>query len=448
MAKDEEEQDTQKYDFCLQHNLDDGQIIVLRRNMQRHLNQMPEEERVSLKMINKKGDNGIYFTATKKRADKIRERILEHALDWSYCNTNFKLTQLEEEPEGLFSTEDIEELENKIYSSFKEEIGRLNMRMGSQITQLERAQKDVTGLEHKLQDTEIKYTEAKDQLDTVKTELASATHLYRDLKKGTLTEACIRFLSLRNERTDELEMMLTELKESGMDISFITNPPESVERYASDKVTKEMDIEFRDLQKYLEIGKAEDWEKSRLFMPETEMNAAEDKLKKISDLISNADETIKQILEDNLKQVLSTFQSKVTEYTEKMDAYRQARRTYIAYQDAIAKGTEDLAKAKNLKPLLGDLKQIKFPVYALPEQDETTVYLLETKGIAHESFIKAVKTYADTKSEDIMSGKTVLRLTSKGNLSSIAMLKSIKEYYEQNTEAGKMGSKLGLIVQL
>jgi hypothetical protein len=146
--------------------------------------------------------------------------------------------------------------------------------------------------------------------------------------------------------------------------------------------------------------------------------------------------------------VLVNFNATVQEYTSKQERYRQARQTYLEHQKAVEQGTDELARAKELKTSLADLREMKLAVYAGPEQDGATVYLPVASGTAYASIIAAIKAHAQIKSEDEIGGNTVLRIGGDGEWNPLRILKSIKDAYEQNTEAGKMGSKLGLIVQL
>jgi len=454
MAKEDEEidekmqeEDTGEHFYKISHNLNDGQIIVLRRNTQNYLHNLPEEEQVSLSMVNKKGDNALYFKSTKTRAIRILERLERHAKDWSYTSANLRMEVVEEEPEKMLDAEDFERLEEKISESYKEEQGRLHMTIGGLNTELARAKDDLKEQQNRATAAEEQNRTYAVQIERMKETIESLKDLNETLAKGTLADACMKFIQARAENVEILELLLADIKESGLDIGFISNPPDTVERYAKEKLMRTLDVEYRDLERCLEIGKADTWEESRLFTPKEDADSASDKLEKLAKSIETADESIKGILEENLKTVIGTLNSAVQEYSAKKERYLQARQTYREHKKAIEQGIDELAKAKQLKTSLSDLRKMKFPVYAVPEQDGATIYLPITSGIAYDSVINAIKTHAHIKSEEEISGNTVLRIGGDGEWNPIKILKSIKDSYENNTEAGKIGSKLGLLVQ-
>jgi len=457
MAKDDkkieeemaEPEDTEENLYKITHNLNDGQIIVLRRNTQNYLNHLPEEEQVSLGMVNKKGgDNALYFKSTQTRAIRIHERLEGHAKDWSYAGANLKMEIVEEEPENIMNAEDLERLEDKIGESYKEELGRLHMQIGGLTTELNHTKDDLAEMEDRAIAAEDSGAGVSNKLIELKETINSLKSLKETLAKGTLADACIKFINARSENVEMLELLLADIKESGLDVDFIASPPDSVERYAKEKLMRALKVGYRDLEKCLEIGVAETWEESRLHMSKTDVNDATNKLTKLTQTISTADESIKELLETNLKAVLGGFNSTVQEYQSKQDRYQQATETYLKHQEAIEQGTDELARAKKLKVSLSDLRKMKFPVYSVPEQDGATVYLPACAGIAYDSLIEAVNQHAKVKSEEEISGNTVLRIGgNNGSWNLVRVFRAIKESYEKNTEAGKMGSKLGLLVQ-
>lgn len=448
VTEEEKEEDPVEYLYKITHNLEGGQIIVLRRNTQNYLNHLPEEERVSLGMLNKKGDDNLYFRATKTRAFRILERLENHAREWSYNTVNLKMEIVEEEPEEVIDAEVLERLEEKIGESYKEELGRLHMQIGSLTSDLSRAENDMKKTEQRAIDAECLAADKETKLAKSKETIESLKTLQEALSKGTLADACIQFIHARAENVEVLEMLLADIRDSGLDVSFIAEPPESVERYAKEKLMRMLDVEYRELERCLEIGAAETWEESRLHMPKEELDDATEKLGKLTQTIKVADDSIKAILEENLKTVLGSFNSTVQEYTAKQERYNQARDTYLKHKEAIEQGTDELAKAKQLKTSLLDLRKMKFPVYAVPEQDGATIYLPASAGIAYDSLVNVIKAHALLKSEEEIGGNTVLRIGgNNGNWNPVRVFRAIKESYEQNSEAGKMGSKLGLLVQ-
>lgn len=448
-TEEEQEEDAEERLYRIVHNLPDEQIIVLRRNTQRYLNNLPEEERVSLDMVNKQGDNGLYFRSTETRAFRILDRLERHAKDWSYINANLKIETVEEEPENILNAEDLERLEDKIRESYKDELGRLHMQIGSLNSDLSRAKEDLADMQERALAAEDLAAGTSSKFIKLNETVESLRSLKETLARGTLADACMQFIHARSENVEVLELLLADIKDSRLDIGFIASPPDSVERYAKEKILKTLNIEldYRELERCIEIGKAETWEASRLFLPTDEMDSAQEKITKLTDIIANADDGVKEILEENLKTVIAELNGQVAEYKSKRQRYNESRLAYIAYQKAIDEGTDELAKAKQLKSSLSDLRKMKFPVYAVPEQDGATVYLPVASGIAYDSIIEAIKTHAHIKAEEEIGGNTVLRIGGDGDWDPLKILKHIKQSYETSTEAGQIGSKLGLLVQ-
>ncbi|MBD3304493.1 hypothetical protein GF343_05075 [Candidatus Woesearchaeota archaeon] len=448
--EEQKEEDTEERLYRIVHNLPDEQIIVLRRNTQRYLNNLPEEERVSLGMVNKQGDNRLYFRSTKTRAFRILDRLEGHAKDWSYINANLKIETVEEEPENMLNSEDLERLEDKISESYKDEMGRLHMQIGSLNSDLSRAKEDLNIMQERALTAEVSASRTNSKVTELNETIESLRSLKETLAKGTLVDACTQFINARAENVEILELLLADIKESGLDIGFISSPPDSVERYAKEKILQTLNIEldYHELGRCIEIGKAETWEASRLFLPTDELDAAQEKITKLTGIITSADDNVKEILEENLKTVITELNGQVAEYKSKRQRYNESRLAYTAYQKAIEEGTDELAKAKQLKSSLSDLRKMKFPVYAVPEQDGATVYLPVASGIAYDSVIEAIKTHAHIKAEEEIGGNTVLRIGGNSDWDPLKVLKRIKKSYENSSEAGQIGSKLGLLVQV
>lgn len=448
--EEQNEEDNNEFLFKITHNLKGGKIIVLRRNTQNYLNHLPEEERVKLGMLNKKGDDNLYFRSTKTRAFRILDRLEGQAKDWSYNKANLKMDVVEEEPEELLDSEVLERLEEQIGESYKEELGRLHMQIGSLNSELTRSKDDLKELQERAVTAEDRASRMSDKFTKLNEAVESLKTLRETLAKGTLADACIQFIHARAENVEILEMLLADIKDSGLDLEFIACPPESVDRYAKEKILKTMnlDLDYRELERCIEIGKAETWEESRLYLPTDEMDIAANKIAKLTEIINNADESVKKILEENLKTAIAELSPPVTEYQTKRKRYNESRLAHIAYQKAIEEGTDDVAKAKQLKTSLSDLRKMKFPVYAVPETDGATIYLPAGEGITYDSLVDAIKSHAKIKSDEEIGGNTVLRIGGiNGDWNPVKTLKNIKESYEQQSEAGKMGSKLGLLVQ-
>jgi len=450
LTEEEQEEDNSEYLFKVTHNLKGGKIIVLRRNTQNYLNHLPEEERVRLGMLNKKGDDNLYFRSTKTRAFRILDRLEGQAKDWSYNHATLKMEIVEEEPEEVIDAEVLESLEEQIGESYKEELGRLHMQIGSLNSDLSRAKDDLAGMQERAVTSEERATRVSDKFASLKDTFESLKTLRETLAKGTLADACIQFIHARAGNVEVLEMLLADIKDSGLDLDFIANPPESVERYAKEKILKTIDLEldYRELERCIEIGKAETWEESRLYLPTDEMDVAAEKIAKLTEIINTADESIKKILEENLKTAIAELSPPVTEYQTKRKRYNESRLAHLAYKKAMEEGTDEVAKAKQLKTSLSDLRKMKFPVYAVPETDGATIYLPAGEGIAYDSLVTSIKDHAQIKSDEEIGGNTVLRIGGiNGDWNPVKILKKIKESYEQHSEAGKMGSKLGLLVQ-
>lgn len=454
MAKDDKkleegtEEKEERLNFCLKHNMTPGKVIALRKNIQRKLHERPGDYKISLDMVVKKENNGIYFSATQAEADDIVEKFKKKAIAWQYGEITVSLERLEAEPEGILSAEDLERIEGNLSEGLREELSRLYVEIGSLSTDLTRARDDIQGLEERAVAAEDLATEATNKFTALNETMESLKILRETLAKGTLADACIQFIHARAGNVEVLELLLSDIKDSGLDVSFIAEPPESVERYATEKLMKVLGVDYRDLEKCLEIGSADSWEESRLHMPKEEMDDAAEKLEKLTQTINTADDSIRALLEENLKTVLGNFNSTVQEYTAKQERYKQARKTYLKHQETIEQGTDELAKAKELKTSLSDLRKMKFPVYAVPETDGATIYLPAGSGIAYASLVSAIKDHAQIKSEEEIGGNTVLRIGgNNGNWNPVRVFRAIKESYEQNSEAGKMGSKLGLLVQ-
>ena len=453
MAKDDKKQEKAEQSeeparYRIKHTMNAGEVIALRKNIQRKLNERPGDHKISLDLVIKEQDNGVYFTATPTEAEDIIEKFRKKARAWQYGDVTINLEELEAEPEGILSAEDLERVEANLSEGLREELSRLYLEIGSLSTDLSRAKEDLTGLHARATAAEASGSEMRSKITQLESVIDSLKGLKETLAKGTLADACIQFIHARAENIEILEMLLADIRESGLDVGFIAEPPESVERYAREKLMRALNVECRDLERCLEIGEAETWEESRLHMPKGEMDVAAEKLEKLTQTISSADESIRAILEENLSAVLGTFNATVKEYTTKQERYRQARQTYLEHKKTVEQGTDELAKAKELKTSLTDLRKMKFPVYAVPEQDGATVYLPVASGTAYDSVIAAIKAvHAQIKSEDEIGGNTVLRIGGDGERNPLKVLKSIKEAYEKNTEAGKIGSKLGLLVQ-
>ncbi|MBW3002264.1 hypothetical protein KY338_03835 [Candidatus Woesearchaeota archaeon] len=454
MAKDdkkpdeEAEQQEEPVRYRIKHTMNAGEVIALRKNIQRKLNERPGEHKISLDLVVKEEDNGVYFTATPTEAEDILTKFRKKARAWQYGDVTINVEELEAEPEGILSAEDLERIEANLSEGLREELSRLYVEIGSLSTDLSRAKEDLAGLHARAIAAEASGLEMGSKITQLEGMIESLKGLKETLAKGTLADACIQFIHARAENVEILEMLLADIQESGLDVGFISNPPESVERYAREKLMRALNVEYRDLERCLEIGEADTWEESRLHMPKEEMDEAAEKLDKLTKTITSADESIKAILEENLGAVLGNFNATVQEYTSKQERYRQARQTYLEHRKAVEQGTDELARAKELKTSLADLRKMKFPVYAVPEQDGATVYLPVASGISYDSIIAAIKkVQAQIKSEEEIGGNTVLRIGGDGEWNPLQVLKSIKDAYEQNTEAGKMGSKLGLLVQ-
>jgi len=241
--------------------------------------------------------------------------------------------------------------------------------------------------------------------------------------------------------------MLSEIKDSGLDFEFIAKPPASLEVYVGHIISKAFGINFTDISKRLRVGRP-DWDKSEIYVPESEKKNAEEKLSGLIQAITGSREDVRQIVADSLRKVVDDYEKKVAEYEGKFAEWQKAKEIYLAHEKAIDKGKAEIASAKGLQGCLSEIKQVKLPVYAVPEQDSITLFTPVSKGILYDCLMAAVKDASVISSEpQIVNGITALRITGKnGSWKPLEVLSSIRESY-QNTEVGKMGGRLGLLVQ-
>ncbi|MBW3004677.1 hypothetical protein KY310_02510 [Candidatus Woesearchaeota archaeon] len=456
MAKDEEEQEEvpeEKKHWQLIHNLDDPKIIVLRRIIQKGLYNRPDEDdRISMSMVNKKEDVGIFFEATENQAASILaefEKIAGERNRWGgSLNPNFQLQEIDAPPNGAITAEQLEELEEQLVAGLRVENNQLYTRLGAMTQELIQAQETASGLEAKCVELAGDVQNEKNARQKLAEEIGKINTVYDVLAKGSLTEAGMELLKARNDVVETIEMMLAELREAGFDTDFITKPPTSADRYAQERAMKEFDIDYQELQSALDLGTAETWEKCKIYASDEEIETARKKLEALNTLIESADDSVKDIVSKGMQEHIAGFSKALRVYESKVENWKKAREIYQAFQQLKASGQEDIAKAKGLQGALADVKQSKFPVYAVPEGDSATLYVLSNTGIAFESLKTAIEQHAKIVSEDTQGGLTVLKLGCKnGDWKPTDCLLAVRDSYNTETDAGKIGNKLGLIVQ-
>ncbi len=434
--------------FVLRHNLESGQIIALRRNQQKHLWNLPGYENINLRLCDKQGDNRIYFEATPSQAKELVKRLGDTARSWSYQNVNLDLDEVEKAPDGVLSSEETARLEEKS-AGLIEELNRAYMRIGSLQANLDVASGKISALEVKCSNLDSAKSSVEDEHMGLQLSFSELEKAYDSLKMGNFSDSIKELVKLRIIKLSDLEMFLSEIKDSGLDFGFIANPPESLEKYVEQKIIQLFGITSNDFSKRLRIGAVE-WQKSEIYMPESDKVEALAKVDGLLKTIETADVSVKQIVADSLGKLVDSFKKKVSEYEGRFDEWQKAKETFVAYESAMHKGKDDLASAKGLQGCLADIRQVKLPVYAVPEQDGSiSLFTPVSSGIIYDSLMAAVGANANLSSEpQNVEGNTVLRITPKeGSLKVIDLLNAIKTSY-WNSEAGRMGNKLGLIVQL
>ena len=121
---------------------------------------------------------------------------------------------------------------------------------------------------------------------------------------------------------------------------------------------------------------------------------------------------------------------------------------FDAYHASVTEFSESIAKAKKLQSLPADVKQTKVPVFVQYDADCASIYTPVEQGIAYESLKKAIDLYAKILSEESVGKCMLIKIAAKnGEWKPLETLKNIKDQYSW-TDAGKLGSKLGMIVQL
>lgn len=438
-----------KQKYRITHNLNDGEIIALRKNIQRKLYGRLDEEKIALSMVNKKGDTGIYLTATKTELDDILERFREKAAEWSYPNPHFAFEEVEEEPDGMINGEDLDRIEAALESGVIEERNRQYVELGSLNAKLDVAKKDIAGLESKCKELNSQKTELNGAYDRLKTQVIELEKAKETLKSGNLAEALISFLKTRAESVETLDMILQELKESGLDVLFILNPPESAEKCAREKMMKQFSIDYPQLLSNLKLGETAAWEKCSFYQPEADILDVKQKIQGLQTVIESADPKVKQIVADSLKNSIDKFTETVRAYQSKFENWATARKIFDAYNASVAEFKESIAKAKKLQQLPADVKQTKVPVFAQYDADCASLYTPAEQGIVYDSLKKAIDLYAKILSEESIGKCMLIKITAKngGEWKPLEALKNIKDQYSW-TDAGKLGSKLGMIVQL
>ena len=438
-----------KRKYRITHNLADGGIIALRKNIQRKLYGRPGEEKISLGMVNKKGDAGIYLTATKTELADIIKKFEERAADWSYNNPHFAFEEVEEEPEGIIPGEDLDRIEAALESGVVEERNRQYVEVGSLNAKLDAAKKEITGLENKCKDFDSQNTKLTSAYDTLKEQVTALKKIQETLKAGNLTDSLIAFLKTRAESLETLDMILQELKESGLDVMFILNPPESAEKCARDKVMGQFKIDYQQLLSNLELGKIDAWPKCSFYQPESEIADVKQKIQGLQKVIDSADPHVKQIVEDSLKNSIGQFNEALHAYQLKLENWETAHKVSVMYHASVAEFQESIAKAKKLQSLPADVKLTKVPVFVQYETDCAALYTPVEQGIAYESLKKAIDRHAKIVAEECLGKCMLVKIAAKNGdeWKPIEILKCIKESY-LSTEAGMLGSKLGMIVQL
>ncbi|VVB81658.1 Uncharacterised protein [uncultured archaeon] len=404
---------------------------------------------VDLDFVDKQGEkNGIYVTCTESQAREVVRELEHKAFLWHYPDPKFNEPEIVQKvPDGMLTAEQLKQIETDVAGGINEELRRLYERNGSLQTKLDHAGERISELEVKCRDLDSVGKSFEQANLRLKSGIAELEKAYSVLKSGNFTEAVKTLLGLRAEGISGIEFMLEEIKTSGLDIGFIANPPESLEKYVSLIVAKAFGITYHDLQKRLALG-GDEWDESEIYVPESDKKDAVEKVSALVKTIENSDERVRQILVDNLGKVVDALRKKIAEYDGKLENWQRAREIFNAYEKAMEKGKDEFASAKGLQGALAEIRQTKLPVYAVPEQDSITLFAPVAKGILYDSLMGAIKDCAVISSEpQIVSGNTVLRVTGKnGSWKPLEVLNAIKDCY-QNTEAGRAGGKIGLIVQ-
>ena len=446
MSKEaEKDEKPQVFKYRLGHDLDDGQIIVIRRNEQKHLRTMPGFGDITLRLCNKQGDDALYFEATPEQAVVIKGRIEDRANAWGYT-TNFVIEQIEKVPDGVLGEAELERLD-EISGGLQDELNRSYTQVGALQTKLDHATERLSRLEQKSSELESSKQSLESSNHTLEQRIGVLDKTHNLLKSGNFADAVKLLIGLRMDELSDTEFMLDEIKDSGLDFEFIAKPPASLEMYVGQIISKAFGINYTDISKRLRVGKT-DWDKSEIYVPVSEKKDAEAKVAALVKTIETADESVKQILVDNLGKVVDDFRKKINEYEGKFAEWQKAKEIYFAHEKAMEKGKAEIASAKGLQGCLSEIKQVKLPIYAVPEQDSITLFTPVSKGILYDSLMAAIKDAAVISSEpQTVNGNTALRITGKnGSWKPLEVLSSIRESY-QNTEVGKMGGRLGLIVQ-